>query len=108
VIIVLIFLITGFYGTAVDSRDRGASGLTLTRSVACRTFVLGSGSTHCYRIGEDWMDQRRGSKHRAERYLHGLWSGRPRVQYIHEVGVYVTLYCSPYLSATFHPRISHR
>jgi hypothetical protein len=42
-----------------------------------------------------------GSKHRPERYLHGIWSGRPRVQYIYEVGEYVTLSCSPYLSATF-------
>jgi len=36
------------------------------------------------------MDRRDGSKRRLERCLHDVWSGRPRVQYIHEVGVYVT------------------
>jgi hypothetical protein len=38
------------------------------------------------------MDQRGCSKRRLERRLHAVCSGRPRVQYIHEVGVYVTLF----------------
>jgi len=87
--IVVIFIITGFYGMDFWSRD--ASSITLTRSAACRTFVLGSRGSYCHRIGEDWMDQREYSKRRLKRYFHDIWSGGSRVQYIHEVGVYVTL-----------------
>jgi len=89
--IVVIFIITGFYGTVVDFQSRDASSVTLTRSVAHRTFVLGSGNSHCYRIGEGWMDQRDHSKRRLERCFHDVRSGGPRIQYIYQVGVHVTL-----------------
>lgn len=36
------------------------------------------------------MDQQRSSKRRLERCFHDIRSGRPRVQYSYEVGVYVT------------------
>ena len=71
---------------------RGVLSITLIRSAACRAFILGPGSSHYYRIGEGWMDRRGCSKRRLECCFHVVWSGRPRVQYIHEVGVYVTFF----------------
>jgi len=86
--------------------SRVGLGIALTRSAACRTFILGSGSPDCYRIGKGWMDQRDRSKRRLERWVHDVCGGRPRVQYTYKVGVYVTFFAALiYLSATFTRRI---
>lgn len=45
--IVAIFVVTGFHGTVVDVGV--VSGVILTPSDANRTFILGSGDSHSYR-----------------------------------------------------------
>lgn len=100
--VVVVFIITGIHGAFVGFWSRVRLGVILTRSAACRTFILGSRSSDCYRIGKGWMDQRDRSKRWLERWIHGVCGGGPRVQYNYKVGVYVTFFAALiYLSATF-------